>query len=286
MNYIAIDGELVKADEARLHVSDLGLLRSYALFDFFRVSRGVPLFLEGYLTRFFRSAERLAIPVPLGREALMQLIETLLAANQQPESAIRMVLTGGYSNNGFTPSGRPNLIVMQHEAPHYPEKLFTEGAHLMGYPYVRDIPEVKSTNYALVLALQPKLKALDALDVIWHNGGVISESSRSNVFIVDADGVVRTPAKNVLMGITRQRVLELAKERYPTREDDITLEELRSAHEVFLTSTTKGVMPVTKLDGEPLGGGKPGPVTLELREALAAMAQRYVEEAKHGAALS
>jgi D-alanine transaminase/branched-chain amino acid aminotransferase len=282
MNYIAIDGELVKADEARLHVSDLGLLRGYALFDFFRVSRGVPLFLDDYLTRFFRSAERLAIPVPLGRAALTQLIETLLAANQQPESAVRMVLTGGYSDNGFTP-GKPNLIVMQHEAPRYPETLFTQGAHLMSYPYVRDIPEVKSTNYALVLALQPKLKELGALDVIWHDGKIISESSRSNVFIVDAEGVVRTPARNVLLGITRQRVLELARERYPTREDAITLEELRRAREVFLTSTTKGIMPVSMLDGEPIGGGKPGPVTLELRAALAATAQRYLETVKRDA---
>lgn len=272
MRYFAVNGELLAAEEAALHVSDLGFARGYALFDFFLVKRGVPLFVEDYLDRFFRSAELLGIEPPMPRDTLKTHLFELLAANRAAESSLKLFLTGGYSSDGFTPT-QPNLVVTQQPPPHYDPSAFRDGVQLLSHPYVRDIPEVKTTNYAKVLSLRPQLQRAGAMDVLWHGGGLITESSRSNVFVVDHDHVIYTPDKNVLKGITRKHILALARESFEVRIEDVPLAALQDAKEVFMTSSTKGVMPITKIDGNPVGEGVPG----EVSRALAARFQAHVD---------
>jgi len=276
MQYL-VNGELVPQREARLHVSDLGLVRGYALFDFFRVVRGVPLFLEDYLDRFFRSAALLSLEPPATREKLHEQVLTLVQANALQDAAIKLLLTGGYSEDGFT-SSTPNLLGMvQEAAPKTPD--FQKGIHLMTHRYTRDLPEVKTTNYAQVLALQLKLRAVGAADVLYHDGTHVTESSRSNVFIVDGSGAVRTPTRDILRGVTRKHVLAISREHYETAEGEVTLEEVRGAKEVFMTSSTKGVLPVTMMDGVPVGDGRPGKVTRELAARFAEHVEVYLKAA-------
>lgn len=275
MKHYFLNDQLIEAAEARIHASDLGLLRGYALFDFFRVTSGIPVFLADYLDRFRRSAGRLNIDLAVTDDTLTERIDTLLEANDAPESAVRLVLTGGYSADGFTPAAS-NLLILQHEAPSYSESLFQQGAHLMTHRYVRDIPDVKSTNYAMVLALLPQLEQLGAQDVLWHDGARIAESSRSNFFVVDRDRNLRTASNQVLYGITRKHVIDLAKEVMTVEEGEVPLDLLKGAQEAFVTSTTKGVMPVTRIDGKPIGAGAPGPITQQLARRFAAHVDAYV----------
>lgn len=274
MQFTMLNGEIVKASQAQLHVSDLALLRGYGLFDFFRVESGVPLFLEDYFARFYRSAEKLGLEVPVSKEELESLVFKLLDVNGEGDTNVRLLLTGGYSDDGFTPA-EPNLIALQHERKDYDPKLFEEGAALITHAYVRDMPEVKSTNYATAVRLIPKMKKANAVEVLYHDEGRVAETSRANIFIVDQEGILVTPGEGILEGITRKRILELAEDRaVETRA--ISLDEVLGAQEVFITSTTKGAMPISEIDGRVIGQGRAGEVTKQLGERFAERVEAYV----------
>ena len=269
-----VNGDIVRTSEAHLHVSDLALLRGYGLFDFFRVEEGVPLFLEDYLARFYRSAERLHLDVPVTKDELEDLISKLLDANGEGDTNVRLLLTGGYSDDGFTPA-EPNLVALQHARKDYDSRLFDEGAALITHEYVRDLPEVKSINYAAAVRLIPEMKRAGATEVLYHDAGKVAETSRANVFIVTQEGALVTPAEGILEGITRKRILELAETQVETRQ--VSLDEVLGAKEVFITSTTKGAMPISKIDGHVIGNGRAGDVTKRLGERFAERAASYVK---------
>ena len=108
---------------------------------------------------------------------------------------------------------------------------------------------------------------------LYHDGQYLRESDRSNFFLVDADGTVVTPKDKILMGITRLKIIELAKELgMPLEEREVKVEELDSASEVFFTSSIKGAVAIVEIDGKAVGNGKPGPKTQALHEAYVALA--------------
>ena len=104
--------------------------------------------------------------------------------------------------------------------------------------------------------LQPWLKTREADDVLYVDRGIISECPRSNIFIFNNAGQLCTPANGILKGITRKQVIELAGQHYPVVEKDISLEEIYGASEVFITSTTKQILPVRTIDKKQIGSGQ------------------------------
>src|SRR5439155_7787550 len=104
-------------------------------------------------------------------------------------------------------------------------------------------------------------KEADANDVLYHSGGLITECPRANFFIVTHDNKLVTPANNILKGITRSEILKIAAAEIKVEERDLYLEELSSAKEAFITSTTKHVLPVAKIDSRQIGNGSPGELT-------------------------
>ncbi len=276
MQFSMINGDIVQTSKAQLHVSDLALLRGYGLFDFFRVKEGVPLFLEDYFARFYGSAEKLGLEVPISKSELESLIFSLLEANGERDTNVRLLLTGGYSDDGFTPA-KPNVMALQHARKDYDPELFEKGAALITHKYVRDLPEVKSINYATAVRLIPEMKKANAIEVLYHDAGKVAETSRANIFIVDQEGALVTPAEDILEGITRKRILELAEDmEVETRQ--VSLEEVMAAQEVFITSTTKGAMPISEIDGQTIGEGRAGEVTKQLGKRFEARVEAYVRE--------
>jgi D-alanine transaminase/branched-chain amino acid aminotransferase len=268
--YAYLHGQLTPLDQAFLHVSDLGLQRGYGVFDFFRVQAGQPLFLEAYLDRFYRSAQLMELAVPLPRPALVEVIQALLTRNDLPLSGIKLLLTGGYSANGYDP-GEPNLLLTQQAIALPSPAQVAAGLRVITHDYVRDIPPVKTLNYAMSLRLRQALRARGADEVLYHHGGQVTEFPRANFFLVRADNSVVTPAADVLAGITRHQLLTLPHSPYPVEAGPVTLADLYQAKEAFMTSTTKRVLPVVQIDDVLLGTGRPGPVTLALLEALRAV---------------
>ena len=252
--FFFINEEFVPATQASLLITDLSIQRGYGIFDYFMTLEGKPIFLEPHLDRFFRSAAQLRLPVGRTREELTTIIAGLQQRNAIPISGIRMTLTGGYSADGYTLS-QPNLIITQKPLDTSITPICEPPIRLVTYPHCRQMPETKTIDYLMAIWLQPYIRQHGANDVLYHQNGVVSECPRSNFFIVTADDTIVTPAKNILHGITRMKILEVATPRFRVEERDVTLQDIRIAKEAFIASTTMHVLPVSHVDGHPIGQG-------------------------------
>ncbi len=275
IQYYNLNGERVPVNEAKLLVNDLAIIRGYGIFDYFLARRGQPLFIDDYLNRFYNSAEKMHMKVPLERPELHHAIQELIDANGQEEAGIRLVLTGGYADDGYTPKN-PNLIILQHPMPRQPQERFDNGVKLITHRYERDVPEVKTINYLEGIRLIPELKKAGALEPLYHDGAYLTESVRSNFFLVLDDERIVTPDSNILFGITRKKVLEKAREHFEVEERGVRVEELEDAREAFLTGSTKLLMPVVQIDDIVFGDGRPGPVTKKLMQLFEETTKEYL----------
>ena len=272
--YYFLNGETLPAAGTKLHVSDLGILRGYGIFDFFRTSQGKPLFIEDYLVRFLNSAAGFNFSHPYDGASIINEVDKLLELNSFAESGIKLLMTGGYSENGFDP-GPPNFIIIVDEFFEPDSAYFVNGVKLITHRHVREFPHIKSTNYLTALMLAPKCRESGAIDVLYHDGEIISEVTRSNFFMVK-DGKVITPGEKVLKGITRGKTLELAKAHYQVEEREVKLDEIYTADEAFITSSTKRIMSVVNIDGSMIGNGLPGKVTKHLEGLFLELEKDYI----------
>jgi branched-chain amino acid aminotransferase len=275
IKYYSINGELVPKEQANLGVTDLAIQRGYGLFDYFVVKKGQPLFFEDYLDRVEQSARWLHLELPITREALREQVMQLIRANGEQEAGIKIILTGGYAEDGYSPE-KSNLIILEMPPPVYPASKFEQGVKLMLYDYHRTFPSAKSINYIVGIYLLPQQRAAGAEDVLFHAGEHIYETTRANFFIVTEDDKLLTASEGVLHGITRKHLLDVARHHYVVEERRPTLSELRTAKEAFITSSTRLLMPVVQVDDVTIGNGRPGPVTNHLLELMKAEVERYL----------
>ncbi len=260
--YYFLNGEIMLASETQLHVSDLAITRGYGIFDFFRTSSGVPLFVDDHLKRFRNSGRLMSLPIQLSDEEIKQNIAKLILMNGFLESTVKMVLTGGYSSDGFTP-GAPNFIIMVDEFTIPSAKHYDVGVKLITINHLREFPAVKSINYLTAVLTSPKVNAAGAIDALFHDGKEVSEVTRSNFFIIKDEKLI-TAADKILEGITRRKVLSLAAESYEVEIRPLLLSEIYEADEAFITSSTKRIMPVVTIDEVSIGDGKPGVISQDL----------------------
>ncbi len=265
-----IHREIVPVEKAFLHVSDLSIQRGYGIFDFFKIQDGHPYFLDDYLDRFYNSASSMQLEVPHQRDELKNIIYSLIRKNNIAASGIKMILTGGYSADGYQPA-EPNLIITQHNLTLPGEDQIKKGVKIITHEFVRDFASAKTINYSTGIWLINKVKESQAVDVLYHKHGIVSEFPRCNFFIVRNDNTVVTPAHHVLRGITRKNILRLASLKYKVEEGVVTLDDIASAKEAFLTSTTKRIVPVVKVNDTVIGDGKPGAVSFSLLDDLIAL---------------
>ncbi len=273
-----LNGAIIPEETAQLGLNDLALLRGFGIFDYFVFERFQPRFLEDYLDRFYRSAKCLGLVSPIDRENLKQGIHQLIAANEQPSGGIRLVLTGGYTPDGYAPTVG-NLFVLQSPFPGPPPIQFERGARVATYQYQRELPEIKSLNYLIGIHLLPWLKEQEAEYILYHDGKYIRESDRSNFFLITEDDVLVTAKDKVLAGITRAKILALARKiGMKVEEREVSLAEWKEAKEAFLTSSTKGALPVSFIDGKAIGKGEPGTHTKALQAAFLALVAEEQEK--------
>lgn len=259
-----VNDSLIPADEAMLNITDLAVQRGYGIFDFFKTIDGKPVFLEDHLDRFFRSAVLMRLHVSKSREEIRKKIMQLIEKNDLSDSGVKIILTGGFSPNGFNIAD-PNLIITQ-QGFQIPRTMHEHGVSIITHEYQRQFSDAKTLDYLQAIWLQPVLKEKKADDVLYHSNGLLRECPRANFFIVTKDKKVLTPESHMLKGVSRKQVLEISAGMFDTEARDITLDELRNASEAFITSTTKNILPVVQVDGRILGNGKPGIVTRSLAE--------------------
>lgn len=257
-----INGQFLPAQDATLKVGDLAIQRGYGIFDFFKTVEGVPIFIEDYLNRFFRSAKEMHLQVPYSRAELIQHVNGLMERNQIPNSGIRLTLTGGYSADAYTVSS-PNLIITQQ--PLLIREKPTTGIHVLSCEHQRQVPEVKTIDYLMAIKSAPLLQQQQADDLLYCQQGNVTECPRANLFMVTEDNKLVTPDAHILAGITRSKILELAEENGVIIERrTVRLDEVKNAKEVFITSTTKNILPVFYIDHKPIGEAKIGDLTSKM----------------------
>lgn len=276
MNYVNINGELAKEAEAKIHISDLGLRRGYGAFEFFRVLRSIPVFIEDHLARLENSARLIELEVPYRKAQLEGFIRELIEVNELGAAGIQMVLTGGYSEDAFTP-GEPNLIIAPVEVKPQPERLYTHGSKIILYQNIREIAEAKTTTYVTAVKLSGRVRTEGATEVVYHDGTYVTEGGRSSLCFIRS-GVLVTAKDGVLPGITRTHMLRLAEKILPVEYRAFTLEELFAADEVILTGATREVMPVTQIEDKPVADGRVGPYTRALMKAFRGHVEAYLRE--------
>ncbi|MBK9256399.1 MAG: aminotransferase class IV [Saprospiraceae bacterium] len=244
MEYSYLNGKILPINEANININDLALLRAYGVFDFFRSIDGKPIFMKEHLTRFEASALSLHLKLTEPTQNIIENILELIQLNKKPLLGIKLICTGGYSNDGYTPSESPNFFIT---AKAFEFRPFEKGLKLMLVNHQREMPIVKTINYILPISKIVDMNSQKADDVLYISNNFITESSRSNVFIV-LNGTLVTPDKGILHGITRKKILQFAAEYLPVEIRNFTKEELFGAEEVFLTSSTRRISPVTQID--------------------------------------
>jgi branched-subunit amino acid aminotransferase/4-amino-4-deoxychorismate lyase len=275
MTYCYLNGQIVLQSEANIGITDLTLLRGHGVFDYFVFENQQPRFLSDYVNRFFNSAAHLHLNPPVSKEELQQGVHDLITANKIDDGGIRLVLTGGYSADGYTPTVG-NIFILQYPFPKVPARHFEKGAAVATFQHQRELPEAKSLSYMTGIKLLPWLKAQKADYLLYHDGTYLRESDRSNFFLVGPEGQLITSAEKILGGITRAKVIDLAKTYgIPVELREVAVTELATAREVLLTSSIKGVLPITVIDGKPVADGHPGPISKRLQEGFLKLTQKH-----------
>ncbi len=270
------NGEYKRASEIHVSPWDLGFLRGYGVFDVLPVLNGRAFLWEWHYERLERSAEMIGLHLPITKEVFGETLRELIVKNSEWTICFRTVLTGGVSQDAFTPlAGQETLLILTELLQAVPTEIMEGGATVMTLDHVRTFPQVKMTHYVSAIQTLPKRKSMQALETLYVQNGVISECAQSNFFIVK-NGVVITTSENALLGITQKLILEkLAPDnQIPIEVRTILLEEVLTADEAFLTGSNKGVVPIVKIDEYKIGDGTPGAVTQKLMQLYREFLQR------------
>ena len=269
-----VDGQWVHPDQASISINDIAVLRGYSVFEALRTYDRRPFHLGEHLERLYRSAELIDLAVPYTREEIAGVIRAVVERNTYRHAAVRMLLTGGESEDGVMAVGQPKLIVMIAQLGERDPERFARGYRLMTTRLQRETPEAKTSNYTAAIRALKEAARPGADDALFVNErGQVQEATRSNFFLFHGDTLV-TPRDEVLIGITRTVVLELARGRFAIEERPILLSELALADEAFVTSSSKEITPVLQIDEQVIGNGQPGPRTTELEQRFIEMVER------------
>lgn len=262
--HLYLNGVLTDSARAAISPFDIGFLRGYAVFDLLRTIGGEPFLLAEHLRRLRASAALLGLTVPMSDREISEAIADLLSCNEHAEAAVRLVLSGGESSDGmaFNPS-TPTFVIMTHELHEPPASLYTEGGVLVTRRHRREVPQAKTTNYVTMLRHKSEAADAGAMDLLYHDGEKVFEAASASVYFIK-DGVIMAPDSDVLWGTIGSYVLDLARPDYEVAETTVSLAAAFDADEVFLTSTTRGVVPIVRIDESPIGSGRPGPIVADL----------------------
>ena len=272
--YCWFGGRVLPLSKAALSLSDVGILRGYAVFDFLRTFNTVPFHLKEHFERFQHSAKLIGLTVPSTLPRVERALARLQKANSGGDMSFRLVLTGGPTSDGMSWE-RPIFYILAEELYTLPASVFSKGGALITHEHLRQFPHAKTTNYVTAVSLQPTKRRKKALEILYTERGDVYEASTSNIFMVRR-GKLITPNHAVLPGITQRVVTALAKAaQIPITTRRVTMRELLSADEVFLTATNKDVAPIVRIDGKRIGEGRVGPITIRLMALYRAYTRAY-----------
>lgn len=269
-----VDGQLVPIAEARIPIVDTGFTRSDLTYDVVGVWEGAFFRLEHHLDRFERGCDRLRLRLPLARDEIRIVVHELVRVTGLREAYVEVICTRGIDADG---SRDPRTFENRFYAYAIPYVWITRLDATIDGVIARTVTRISPSS------VDPTVKNFHWGDLTrgqfeaYDRGGShpllldaddnLTEGPGYNVFVV-SEGRMATPDAGVLEGITRRTAIELGEEiGVQTTMRTIHADELRDADELFATSTAGGIMPITRLDGLPVGDGEAGPITTRLRDA-------------------
>ena len=278
---VNVNDRLTDDRHATISVFDHGFLYGAGVYETLRTYNRRPFLLDRHLGRLRASAAAIGLAVPLDDAAFEARIDATMAAvdvDQPPERYIRLLLTRGVGDLSYDPDScpDPSLVIIARPHREVAPEVRQRGVKVVVSSLVRNhpgalSPRIKSNNLLNnALAMQEALRAGADEALMGNYRGEIAECAQSNVFLVRGGEALTPPlATGLLEGVTRNFLFEIGPETgVPVRELALRLDEIETADEMFITSTTREVLAVTTLDGRPVGTGAPGPVTRALADAF------------------
>ena len=273
--YTYVNGKILPHEKAVVRVDDIGMSRAFGVYDGIMTYGGKPFEISKHYKRLSRSAKLLGLRVPISEKELDRVIRTLVKKNSFSDPLARVLLTGGTTLRGIDfDSKKPTLIVQLEQRVSLGKEAYEKGVRVITHEYERQLPQAKTINYIAAVRLQPQMRKAKATEALYTQKGNVLEATTSNLFIVK-NGKIITPKDGILNGITRQVVLALAKKKYQITERPLSLQDLLTADEIFLTSSFKEVLPVSYVDGKKIGYGVAGVVTCDLIGKFAEMVAAF-----------
>jgi branched-chain amino acid aminotransferase len=232
--------------------------------------------MDAHLERLKNSACQIGLHLSWSRAQMADIVARTLARNAFAEANIRIVVTGGPSADFTTPENNPRLLVLISPLPELPAQWYRDGVKVITRVAERPLTGAKSINYIPATMALEAARRQGAIEALWvTRDGRVQEGTTSNLFIFNGQTLV-TPGQEILPGITRRVILELAAPLFPVEIRDIQTEELFRASEVFITGTNKGLVPVVRIDAQIIGTGRPGENTRRLMAALRERTARHL----------
>lgn len=273
-----INGKLIASEEASVSVFDHGLLYGDGVFEGMRIYGGKVFRLDEHLERLDESARAICLKMPYSIEEIAKATNETVAANELVDGYIRLIVTRGPGTLGLGPErcSDPQLIIIADTIALYPEKHYEEGLEIITSSVIRNhpaalSPRIKSLNYLNNIMAKIEGQQAGCVEALMLNHkGEVAECTGDNIFLIKR-GELYTPPLDagILGGITRDVVLELAEAaKIKTHQIALTKHDVYIADECFLTGSAAEVIPVVKVDSRPIGDGKPGKLTAQLRESF------------------
>lgn len=288
MATVYLNGDYLPAEEARVSVSDRGFVFGDGVYEVIPVYGGRLFRLEQHLARLARSLSEIRLDIPLGHDAWRRCLQTLIERNGGGDQSVYVQVTRGPAprDHAFPKTIRPTIYCASSPLKPLPADLAQNGVAAVTLDDIRwQRCDIKAITLLSNILLRQQAVDQGAVEAILIRDGVVTEGAASNVFLVRGDTIV-TPAKGpyLLPGVTRDLVLELAAANGVAYEEaSFTPGALRHADEVWLTSSTREILPVTRLDHRPVGNGKPGPMWRRMTALYQEYKQRVRERGEDGA---
>ncbi|MCB9091947.1 MAG: aminotransferase class IV [Halobacteriovoraceae bacterium] len=268
---VNINGTVCKPEEANINIFDRGFLFGDSIYEATLCQENIPLFMQEHYDRLLNTAEIVHTPVPYSLEKIIEEFKKITSQKTFSQAILRVIITRGIDYLNIFPSGEtePNLILIYKELKGYPQLWYEKGISIKvanikrNHPKTTD-PRAKTGNYlnSVLAALEAKNEGYD--DAIFLNlDGNITEGTTNNFWIVKGQTVL-TPSldSGILSGITRMKVIEICKKHnIAIQETHLKESDLSEADESFITSSTKGIVPVTQINRDPIGSGMIGEIT-------------------------
>lgn len=260
---IYLNGDFLPIEEARVPVLDRGFIFGDGVYEVIPVYSHKPFRLAEHLLRLQHSLDGIRLQNPHSDEEWSSLVEQIIASNDGDDQYLYLHVTRGVArrDHAFPKGVIPTVFIMSNPLLAPPRELLATGVAAITADDNRWLRcDIKAISLLPNVLLRQMAIDAGAMETVLLRDGFMTEGAASNIFLAK-DGVLLAPPKNHLMlpGITYDVVLELAAaEKIPCEVREVSEYELRTAQELLLTSSTREIMPITRLDGKPVGEGKPG----------------------------